>query len=194
VVASLEIITQIYLTAGSIPARIGNRYESCYPYDSFGTKDGSVVIGAANDKLWRLVCDVMGEPALATDERFDTNPKRVKRHAEIKPLVEAWTAQHSVADVVERMLAAGVPSAPINTIDQIVNDPHIAGARQMFVEVDHPKAGKTTLTGAHIKLTETQPGIRTPAPLLGQHNAEVYAELLGMTESDIAGLKAEGVM
>lgn len=194
VVASLEIITQIYLTDGRIPERIGNRYESCYPYDSFRARDGNVVIGAANDKLWKLVCDVMGTPELTQDERFDTNPKRVKNHALIKPLVEAWTTQHAATDIVDKMLAAGVPSAPINTIDQLVVDPHIAVAREMFVDVDHPKAGTLKLTGAHIKLTETPVGVRTPSPLLGQHNEEVFGELLGMTPADIEKLRADGVM
>jgi len=194
VVASLEIITQIYLTEGRIPERIGNRYESCYPYDSFRARDGNVVIGAANDKLWKLVCDVMGTPELTEDERFDTNPKRVRNHALIKPLVEAWTTKHAATEIVDKMLAAGVPSAPINTIDQLVVDPHIAGAREMFVDVDHPKAGKLKLTGAHIKLTETPVGIRMPSPLLGQHNEEVFGELLGMTTTDIEKLRADGVM
>lgn len=194
VVASLEIITQIYLTEGRIPERIGNRYESCYPYDSFRASDGNVVIGAANDKLWKLVCDVMGTPELTEDERFDTNPKRVKNHALIKPLVEAWTTKHAATEIVDKMLAAGVPSAPINTIDQLVVDPHIAGAREMFVDVEHPKAGKLKLTGAHIKLTETPVGIRTPSPLLGQHNEEVFGELLGMTTADIEKLRADDMM
>ncbi len=194
VVASLEIITQIYLTAGRVPERIGNRYESCYPYDSFKAKDGDIVIGAANDKLWRLVCDVIGQPELADDERFDKNPKRVQRHAEIKPIVEAWTSQHAATEIVDRMLAAGVPAAPINTIPDIVADPHIAGAREMFVDVEHPSAGSLKLTGAHIKLTETPTGIRTPSPMLGQHNAEVFGELLGLTADDLVKLATDGVM
>ncbi|HXP98205.1 MAG TPA: CoA transferase [Telmatospirillum sp.] len=194
VVASLEIITQIYLTDGRLPDRIGNRYESCYPYDSFRANDGSMVIGAANDKLWHLVCQVIGRQDLVDDARFDTNAKRVQRHAEIKPLVEDWTSRHSVDEVVELMLAAGVPSAPINTIDRLVKDPHIAKARQMFVDIDHPKAGPLTLTGAHIKLTATPPSIRTPSPELGQHNHEIYGEILGMSVADIDQLQRDGVL
>jgi len=193
VVASLEVITQIYLTDGHIPERIGNRYESTYPYDSFKANDGDVVIGAANDKLWQLVCQVIERPELQNDERFDTNPKRVQRHAEIKPIIEAWTKTHSVDEIVDRMLAAGVPVAPINTIDRLVTDPHIAVAREMFVDVEHPKAGVLKLTGAHIKLTETPPAIRTPSPELGQHNGEVFGSLLGMVSSDIEKLTQDGV-
>jgi crotonobetainyl-CoA:carnitine CoA-transferase CaiB-like acyl-CoA transferase len=193
VVASLEVITQIYLTDGHIPERIGNRYESTYPYDSFKANDGDVVVGAANDKLWQLVCQVIEQPDLQNDERFDTNPKRVQRHAEIKPIIEAWTKTHSVDEIVDRMLAAGVPVAPINTIDRLVTDPHIAVAREMFVDVEHPKAGVLKLTGAHIKLTETPPSIRTPSPELGQHNGEVFGSLLGMVSSDIERLTQDGV-
>ncbi|SAL84154.1 formyl-CoA transferase [Caballeronia terrestris] len=194
VVASLEIITQIYLTDGRIPERIGNRYESCYPYDSFTAKDGSVVIAAANDKLWRLVCHAIEQPELAFDERFDTNAKRVERHAEIKLLIESWTRSHNVDDVVETMLAAGVPASPINTVDRLVRDPHIAGARQMFVDMEHPKAGKTKLTGCHIKLSATPAHLRSPAPQLGEHNAAVFGGLLGLTADELAQLQLDGVI
>jgi formyl-CoA transferase len=194
VVASLEIITQIYLTDGRIPEPIGNRYESCYPYDSFTAKDGSVVIAAANDKLWRLVCHAIEQPELAFDERFDTNAKRVERHAEIKLLIESWTRSHNVDDVVETMLAAGVPASPINTVDRLVTDPHIAGARQMFVDMEHPKAGKTKLTGCHIKLSATPAHLRSPAPQLGEHNAAVFGGLLGLTADELAQLQLDGVI
>ena len=194
VVASLEIITQIYLTDGRVPERIGNRYESCYPYDSFAARDGSVVIAAANDKLWRLVCRTIGQPALADDERFDTNAKRVERHAEIKTLIEAWSRDHDVDAIVEAMLGAGVPASPINTIDRLVNDPHIAGAREMFVDVEHPVAGKTKLTGSHIKLGATPARIAAPAPLLGQHNEAVFGGLLGIDGERLASLREAGVI
>ena len=194
VVASLEVITQIYLSEGRVPERIGNRYESCYPYDSFAASDGSVVIAAANDKLWRLVCNTLGTSALADDERFDTNAKRVQRHAEIKPLVEAWTMTQTVDEVVDKMLAAGVPASPINTLDRLVVDPHIAVAREMFVDVEHPKAGHTKLTGAHIKLSATPPQVRVAAPQLGEHNDAVFGSLLGLGADQLAQLRSEGVI
>ncbi|WP_336492609.1 CaiB/BaiF CoA transferase family protein [Methylobacterium nigriterrae] len=194
VVASLEIITQIYLAEGRVPERIGNRYESCYPYDSFKARDGNVVIAAANDKLWSLVCQVIGRPELASDLEFNTNPKRVARHADIKLILEEWTTAHDVDEVVEKMLAAGVPSAPINTVDRLVTDPHIAGAREMFVDIEHPKAGMTKLTGAHIKLTGTPATVRTPAPELGQHNLDVFGTLLGMSAGHLDQLRREGII
>ncbi len=193
-VASMEIINQIYLVEGRLPQRIGNRYESTYPYDSFKANDGSLVIGAANDKLWQKLCVIMGQPDLGEMAEFDTNWKRVQRHEEVKVLVEAWTITKPVKEIVDALLAVGIPAAPINNIEQVVNDPHIAGAREMFVEVDHPKAGKMKITGSHIKLSDTKPCIKAPAPLLGQHNEEVYKDFLGLSADEIAAMKKDGLL
>ncbi len=193
-VASMEIINQIYLVEGRLPQRIGNRYESTYPYDSFKANDGSLVIGAANDKLWQKLCVIMGQPGLGEKAEFDTNWKRVQRHEEVKVLVEAWTITKPVKEIVDALLAVGIPAAPINNIEQVVNDPHIAGAREMFVEVDHPKAGKMKITGSHIKLSDTKPCIKAPAPLLGQHNEEVYKDFLGLSADEIAAMKKDGLL
>lgn len=194
VVASLEIINQIYLATGRIPERIGNRYESVYPYDSFVAKDGSLVIGCGNDKLWALLCNLMGKPELIKDERYDTNHKRVLRHAEVKPIVEEWTKTKTIDEAVEEMLAVGIPAAPINTIDRVVKDPHIGGAREMFVDVEHPIAGKLKLTGSQLKLSATPVSFRNPSPLLGQDNKEVYGRLLNLSEQELAALKEKGVI
>lgn len=193
-VASLEIINQIYLVEGRVPERIGNRYESTYPYDSFKTSDGDVVIGAANNKLWTELCEVMGRPELASDERYNEVFKRVAAHEEVKNLVEQWTTTVTMDEVVEILLEKGVPVAPINTIDRVVNDEHIAKAREMFVELDHPIAGKMKVTGAHIKLSDTKPSLRTPAPTLGQHNNEVYRELLGYSDEKINELMNDSII
>lgn len=193
VVSSLEIITQIYLATGRIPEKIGNRYESAYPYDSFRAKDGDVIIGCGNDKLYKLLVEAMKQPELLTDERFVTNALRVKNHEALKPIIEAWTTQYEVDEIVDSLLAVGVPSSPINTIDRVVKDPHIAVAREMFVEVEHPVAGKTTLTGDHIKFSDKKAEIRTPAPTLGQHNFSVYEELIGLSEETIKEYIAKGV-
>lgn len=194
VVASMEIITQIYLAEGRIPERIGNRYESVYPYDSFKAKDGSLVIGAGNEKLFQLLCKVMAMPEMAHDERYNTIAKRKKAHMEVKNIIEQWTKDKTVNELVEMLLRAGVPAAPIYDVKQVVSDPHISGAREMFVDVKHPKAGDTKLTGCHIKLYDTKPSIRTPSPLLGQHNEEIYSSLLGFDKSKIDSLRSNGVI
>ncbi|MDR2528191.1 MAG: CoA transferase [Synergistaceae bacterium] len=193
-VASLEVINMLYTVEGRVPGRIGNRYESTYPYDSFNAADGELVIGAGNDKLWQRLCDVMGESGLKEDERYLKLRDRVERHAELKAIVNRWVIPQKTADVLKTLENAGIPCAPINNIQQVVEDPHIAGARQMFVEMRHPVAGKIKLTGSHIKLSETPASLRTPSPSLGQHNQEVYGDGLGLSLGEITTLKEEGVI
>lgn len=192
-VASLEIINQIYLATGRIPERIGNRYESCYPYDSFLCDGGELVIACGNDSLFVKLANLMGRPELITDPRYDKNTKRVENHVEMKEIVEAWTKQYPRDELVDLLLKAGIPAAPINTIADTTKDPHIAGAREMFVEVDHPVAGKLRLTGCHIKMSRTPPAIRTPAPVLGQDNDEVYSAL-GYSPEEIGQMREAGVI
>jgi formyl-CoA transferase len=189
VVASMEIINQIYLVEGRIPQRIGNRYESVYPYDSFKAVDGSLVIACGNDKLWAILCKIMDMPEYISDERYNTNIKRVEKNVDIKEIVQKWSTTKKVDEIIEELLEAGVPCAPINNIEQIVKDPHIAGAREMFVEIEHPIAGNMKITGSHIKLSETNSAIKTPAPLLGQHNEEILAEFLGYDSEKVKELK-----
>ena len=192
VLAGLSVCIGV-LAAGRIPERIGNRYESCYPYDSFPCKDGELVIGCANDSLFVKLTNLMGKPELLTDPRFEKNVKRVENHAALRPIVAEWTSQYNRDELVQMILDVGVPAAPINTIADTTKDPHIAGAREMFVEVDHPVAGKMKLTGCHIKMSRTPSEIRTHAPLLGQDNDEIYGSL-GYSADEIAHMKEAGVI
>jgi crotonobetainyl-CoA:carnitine CoA-transferase CaiB-like acyl-CoA transferase len=186
VVSALEIINQIYLVTGRVPQRIGNRYEASFPYDSFDAKDGSLVIGAANDKLFKLMCEVMDLNDLPADPRFASNPLRVENHAALKPIMENWLKDHTRDEIVDLLLKKGVPAAPIYSIDQVTKDPHIAGAREMFVEMEHPIAGKLKITGNQVKLSGTPVKYRMPAPTLGQHTREILKETLGLTEAEFS--------
>ena len=194
-VSALEIINMIYLCDGRIPQRIGNRYEAIYPYDTFQAagEDQYVVIAAGNDKLFRVLTDVMGMPELRDDPRFSTNILRVENHEALKEIVEAWTRMYSIDEVVDMCLAAGCPAAPINSIDRVTKDPHIAQARQMFVDCEHP-IGKVKLTGNQIKLSNQRIDEFRPAPLLGQHNEEILSQRLHMSAEEIAELKNSGVL
>lgn len=190
VVSAMTNINMIYLATGKIPERIGNRYESTYPYDSFKTKDGSVIIGAGNDKLFALLCKEMGKTELVNDARFASVKNRVANHVAMKEIVEDWTKPQTVDEVADRLTAVGVPSCPINTLDRVVVDPQIAGDRNMFPEMDHPVAGKMRLTNNQLKFTHKKAFPRNPAPVLGQDNARIYKELLDFDEQKLAELKA----
>lgn len=194
VVSAMTNINMIYLATGKIPERIGNRYESTYPYDSFKTKDGSVIIGAGNDKLFALLCKEMDKPELVSDPRFAAVKDRVANHVDMKEIVESWTKQQTVDEVADRLTAIGVPSCPINTLDRVVVDPQIAGDRDMFPEMDHPVAGKMRLTNNQLKFSHKKAYPRSPAPVLGQDNARIYAELLNFDEQKLTELKANHVI
>lgn len=182
VVSSMQNINMIYTMEGRIPQRIGNRYESTYPYDSFKAKDGDVIIGAGNDKLFKKLMEVMGKADLISDERFLSVSKRVENHELLKEIIEDWSEDKGVDEISKLLNDNGIPSTPINTIDRIVVDEQIAVNRNMFPVQKHPVAGDIKLTNNAIKLTETDSNPDKPAPTLGQHNEYVYKELLGYTD------------
>lgn len=194
VVSSLEIINQIYLTSGRLPERIGNRYESCYPYDTFKVKDGNIIIACGNDKLFNSLAKLMNQTNLITDERFFDNIHRVTNHSELKEIIEQWLADKTIDEAVDMILSAGVPAGPINTIDRVVADHHIADVREMFVEIEHPVAGKIKLTGNQIKLSKDKISIRKPAPTLGEHNDEIFQNELGYSPEEVLKLHDEHII
>ena len=194
VAAAMENITMIYQSTGRIPQRIGNRYESTYPYDTFPTKDGDVVIAAGNNKLYAILCDVMGKPELKTDPRFAEVKDRVANHVAMREIIVPWTKQHTLDEVDKLLNDAGCPACPVNTLDRLVVDPQIAGARGMFPTIDQPGIGELQITAIPAHTTRTSTAPRKAAPLLGEDNADVYGKLLGLDEAKLADLKAKGVI
>ena len=138
--------------------------------------------------------EVIHMPEMITDERFLTVPLRVKNNEIQKQYIESWTSQYTVDEIVDMALAKGVPAGPIYNIQQIVADEHIAQAREMFVEIDHPVIGRIKVNGNPIKMMETMPKITRPAPTLGQHNREVYQGMLGLDDAELQKLQEDGVI
>lgn len=192
-VSSLEIINMIYLCTGRVPGKIGNRYEAIYPYDTFKAKDGMVIIACGNDKLYNLLKGVLNIPELE-DEKFNINLDRVKYNAELKMIIDSWTCERNIDDIVEMLLAVGIPAAPVNTIDRVVADPHIAVAREMFVDMEHPIAGKMKLTGNQLKFTNRKIKIDRPSPILSQHTEEILSEKFNISHEDYLQLLKEEVI
>lgn len=192
-IASMQVIQTYYLVEGRLPSRIGNRYESNYPTDGYPTMDGNIMVSAANDKLWRKMAAAIGREDLADNEKTHSNKERLMNWPYIREEILKWTTTRTTAEAVEILVEAGVPAASINDISQVVADPQTKN-REMFVDIEHPVAGKMTMTGSQLKLSETPVQYRKVAPALGEDNEEVYGELLGLTPGDIQRLKEEGAM
>jgi len=193
VFAALENIPQMYYVNGHVPERIGNRYEFIYPYDTFRTRDGWVVIGIANDNLWARFLKASGLD-LVDDPRFMSNPDRVENHVPLKEIIEEWTLGMTKDEIVDIMIENGIPGCPIYDIKEASEDPHIAGNREMVLEFEQPGLGTVKVQGNPIKMSMTDPRPRGPAPSLGGDTFEVLNRILGLTEVQFRKLQEKGAV
>lgn len=193
VIASLEQAWQRYFTSGKIPVRHGNSYDAIAPYDSYRAKDGYLVIGCGNQKLFEVLClRILNRPELITDERFKTMPLRVENQMALKKVIEEWMQDMTVDEAVKQVLDVGIPAGPIMSLDMISNDVHFTEARQMFEEIDYPGVGTIKLNNSPIKLSESKAKIRGLSPRLGEHNKEILMNL-GYSDQQIEEMKENGV-
>ena len=169
VVSAIGTILQIYMVEKRIPKRSGNKYDFIAPYEAFMAKDGWFVLGVGNDNIWKKFCGAISRKDLIDDERYNTNVERVKHNKELAEIIGSWSAKFTVKEIITTLETNGIPAAPINNLEQIVNDPHIAIAREMIQKIIHPIAGEVKITGNPIKMSETNPQIYESSPLLGEH-------------------------
>ena len=193
-ISSVEHIGQIYLHSGRVPGRIGNRYENIYPYDSFRARDGMIVIGAGNDKLFNLLVGVMRQEHLLKDDRFRTNADRKDNWVELKAIIEEWLKDYDAEDIVKRIMDAGCPAAEVFTLEKVSKDKHFLGAREMFVTVEDPSVGAVRLVGNAIKASVTKIDEFRPAPSLGRDNGDILKRYVGLSDESITQLRADGVI
>lgn len=192
-VAILENAISRYLVNGVVPGPLGNRHPSITPFEAFTASDGHVIVGAGNDRLWKKLCEMIGKEELLADERFLTNSLRTTNQKALKPILDAVFKNKTIDQWLAMLEEAGVPCAPINTVDRVVNDPQVK-AREMLVEIEHPVAGKMHVPGVPIKMYKTPGSVDTPAPTLGQHTEEILNELLGLSKEDVDALRAKNVL
>ena len=192
VVASLEQAVQRYEVSGEIPERNGNAYAAIAPYDTYEAADGYVVIGCGNQKLFeRFCCEIINRPEVIDDERFLTVPLRVKNNLMLKEIFEQWTKTKKVEEIVDMVLAKGIPAGPIYDLKDIVHDEHIAGAREMIVKTHHPVMGDIILNGNPVELMDTMPEIYKPSPTLGEDTAKILNKYLDIPVDEVEKLKKE---
>ncbi len=185
-----------YDAGGVVRGPSGTRLDGIAPSNIYQSADGSWVVIAANqDTVFRRLCDAMGRPDLASDPRFVDHGARGHNQDELDALIAEWAAQRQPEDIIETLSAAGVIAGPINTVAEVVRDPQFQ-ARGMLVEHYDEGAGRAVLgPGVVPVLTDTPGGVRSAGPPRpGQHNDEIYGELLGLGAAEIATLTSRGVL
>ena len=165
-----------YLATGEVPLPQGSGTAMICPYEAFPARDAWVMIAAGSDALFTRCCEALEVPALAEDPRFRDNPTRVANRKALIEALSAATRALDSADVLDRLQRAGVPSAPINTLDRIVAEAQTE-ASGMLVPVKHPRLYDYRALGLPIRWDGERPPITRVPPLLGEHTAEVLAEL-----------------
>jgi CoA:oxalate CoA-transferase len=181
-VAILENAIGRYLAGGEVPQPLGARHPSITPFEAFATKDRHIIVAAGNRTLFEKLCDALGRPDLLDDPDFTTNDLRTQNHARLKTELEKTLTTRTAAEWLQAIGDAGVPCGPINNVEQVVNDEHVA-ARNMIVSTIDPVAGPVRMAGNPIKVSGfDDPSERPPAPELDA-DREAVLELIGLGAS-----------
>ncbi|KAH9005064.1 CAIB/BAIF family enzyme [Lactarius hatsudake] len=192
-IAGLANIASNYLIAGKEAHRHGTAHPSIVPYQVFPCKDGHILIGAGNDKQFRLFADkVLSQPGLANDTRFSTNGARVANRELLVKIITDALMQNSLSHWLKLFDGLGVPYGPINNIQQTFEHPQ-AIARGVVVEVEHPRAGKIKLVGPAVTYNGKKMPVNRPPPWLSEHTDEVLSEL-GYDVERISRLRENGIV
>ena len=192
-VAMLANMNTNYLASEQAPKRWGNAHPNIVPYQTFATSDGHIIVAVGNDGQFRKFVEAGGHPEFALDERFATNPMRVRHRDTLVPLLAEMVKTKTKQQWIDALEAAGVPCGPINNLDEVFENPQVQ-ARGMRVDLPHPTGATVKLVGSPMKMSATPPAYDMPPPLLGQHTEEVLGELLGKSDDEIAALRQRGIL
>jgi len=184
-----------YLTSGRVPHRLGNEHANIVPYKVLPCADGHFILAVGNDAQYRRFCGFAGAPELADDPRFATNAARVRNREALYALLPDLTRRKTRAEWLDGLERLGVPSGPVNTLDQVFADPQVRH-RGMRLGQPYPgaKGGQVDLIANPIKYSATPVDYRRPPPRLGQHSEEILRELLGLESEEIDRLRDAGIV
>lgn len=192
VLAVCERLVYQYSYTGGSPGREGNGHPLLSPFDVFEAADGWIAIAAPGDNHWKTLCEVLGCGELVHDKRFADNVSRVANRDAVRSVIGGWTSGLTRAEILDQ-LGGRVPVGPVNTAEDIYDDPHVK-ARGMLVEVEQPgSATPATITASPIRYAGGQQPPPMRAPLLGEHTDQVL-DRLGFDETEIATLRENGAV
>jgi len=181
----------VYFGTGEVPQRRGNR-----PFGTFGVfpaRDGEVVINVVTVGQWENLLRVIGREELLGIEKYTDRTQRADVSDEVGAMVEEWTGERTVGEIVKLLSDAHLPSSPVLGFEEVAADPHLL-SRGMVAEVEQVVSGKVKVVGSPFKMSETPGDPTLPAPFLGEHNHEVYCSLLGFSEQEVGQLADDGII
>lgn len=183
-VATLSNQAINYLTSGEVPRRLGNAHPNVAPYEAFPTANGHIILAVGNDGQFGRFCSAAGRPDQSADTRFATNAARVQNRGTLIPELAALMSMRSTNHWLDVLEAARVPCGPINTLDQVFDNPQVRH-REMCVNVAHPAGAELRLVTSPIKFSATPASQAQAPPLLRQHTDEVLSELIEVPKDAI---------
>ena len=192
-VAMLANLSAAYFASGEAPRRMGNAHQAIVPYHVFRAADEFMVVAVGNDSQFAKFCEVLGEPQWPRDERFATNPQRVRHRDLLVGMIGERLRKRAAREWLAALEPAGVPCGPINNLQQVFDDPQVRH-RRMEVRMPHPAAGEMRMVANPVKFSATPVTYEAPPPLLGQHTHEVLAGVLGMGDGEIEELRRKGIV
>ena len=192
-VAMMAVMEMNYLISGVPPGRAGNAHQNIVPYQVFACADGHLILAVGNDGQFAKFCAVAGHPEWATDPRFARNVDRVRNRAELVPIIAAVIGTRTQHDWLQALEPEAVPCGPINRVDQVFADPHVA-ARGMRLDLPHPLSGTVPQVVAPLKFSVNPLEYARAPPLLGEHTATVLGERLHIDAATLAALARRGII
>lgn len=192
-VACLANQAMNYLIGNQVPQRLGNAHPNIVPYQAFPTADGHIILAVGNDQQFRKFCEVADCVEWAADERYATNRARVTNRADLCEKIADVLRTRASLEWLEALEAVAVPCGPINTIDQVFDNPQIQ-AREMKITADHPLVDEVPMVASPIKYSKTPIDNNIAPPMLGEHLDDVLGGLLDYSEQRIADLKHQDIV
>ena len=183
----------IYFLTGKVPPRVGNGQLEATPFNVYPAKDGYVVIPIVTVGQWQSFLQIIGREDLLDVEEYATQVKRINHWEEVDTLAAEWAKTKSVKEIVDTFNDAHLPCSPVPTFDEVANDPQLL-SREMVIEVEQLLSGNLKVPGSVFKLSETPGDAKYSAPFLGEHNYEVFGDLLGYSEPEINKLAGDGII